>query len=110
MTLLERAAGVAGRLLVIGLALAALLWVLAQVLVVVVPVVLAVFLTALLWPLARRLRDRGLNRALSTTAVCLLAIGVLALAVRLLGPQGRSAARPAPAGPRHRRSRSPARW
>ena len=84
---LDRAAAAAARLLVIGLAIAALLWVLAQILVMVVPVIMAVFLTALLMPVTRWLRDRGLNRALSTTAVWLLAIGVLALAVRLLGPQ-----------------------
>ncbi|GAA1307255.1 AI-2E family transporter [Planotetraspora silvatica] len=66
---LRRVSVTAGRLLVVIALLAVILWVISVIQTVAISVVFAIFISALLLPPARWLRARGLNRALSTTAV-----------------------------------------
>ncbi|MGH3647221.1 MAG: AI-2E family transporter [Micromonosporaceae bacterium] len=69
------------RLLVIGVAVGALLWLLAYVYVIVVPLVVALLLSALLEPAAAWLRQIGLPRSL---AAAIVLIGGLAAVVGIL--------------------------
>ncbi len=78
---LAAAAAWSWRILLAGAALAVVVFVLAQLYVVVVPVVLALFVAAVLEPLAARLRRRGWKPSLAAALVflgALLVIGVLA--------------------------------
>ncbi|WP_017537878.1 AI-2E family transporter [Nocardiopsis halophila] len=77
-SLLYRLGDAAWRMLLIGAVIVLLLWALAYVKVVSVPVVLAVFLTSLLMPAVLLLRRAGLGRGLATTLACLGALVVLA--------------------------------
>jgi predicted PurR-regulated permease PerM len=79
---LQAEAIVAGRLLVIGLATVGVVWVVLQVQYVAAAAVLALAQVAMLWPLARRLRARGVPAALAAVA-CVLAY--LAFFLGLLG-------------------------
>ncbi|GAA0427691.1 AI-2E family transporter [Acrocarpospora corrugata] len=66
---LYRASLTAKRILILMALVAVLLWVLYQVRTVAISVVFAIFFTALMYPPARWLRSRGLNRTLSTVLV-----------------------------------------
>jgi predicted PurR-regulated permease PerM len=81
-TWLQAEATVAGRLLVIGLAAAGVLWLVLQVQYVAAATVLALAQVAMLWPLARWLRARGVPPALAAV-LCVLAY--LAFFLGLLG-------------------------
>ncbi|MDA2810153.1 AI-2E family transporter [Nocardiopsis sp. RSe5-2] len=85
-SLLYRLGDAAWRMLLIGTVIVLLLWGLAYVKVVSVPVVLAVFLTSMLMPLVLRLRRLGLGRGPATTGAFLGALivlgGVVTLVVR----------------------------
>ncbi|WP_017623864.1 AI-2E family transporter [Nocardiopsis chromatogenes] len=85
-SLLYRLGDAAWRILLIGTVIVLLLWGLAYVKVVSVPVILAVFLTSLLMPLVLRLRRLGLGRGPATTGAFLGALivlgGVVTLVVR----------------------------
>lgn len=84
--LFRRVSDVAWRTLVIGVVVALLLWGLAYISVISIPVILAVFLTALLMPATARLRRMGLGRGSSTaiTSVGALLVfgGVVTLVVQ----------------------------
>lgn len=67
----ERAAAYAWRLLLIGIAVAAALWLLGQMLVVVIPVGVGVLLARALWPVAGWLRRRRLPGSLAAAIVVL---------------------------------------
>ncbi|MBB5431694.1 AI-2E family transporter [Nocardiopsis composta] len=82
--LLRRVSEAAWRLLIIGVVVALLLWGLAYLSVISVPVILAVFLTALLMPPTNWLRRKGLGRGLSTTLTCVGALILLGGVVTLI--------------------------
>lgn len=65
------------RLLVIGVAVGALLWLLSYVSMVVVPLVVALLLAALLEPAAARLREVGVPRSLASAIVLIGGLGVV---------------------------------
>jgi predicted PurR-regulated permease PerM len=67
--LVDRTASYAWRLLVIAAAVAGVLWLLGQLLVVAVPVFVALLLCRVLWPLVARLRRAGWRRGLAASAV-----------------------------------------
>ncbi|MGY1755093.1 AI-2E family transporter [Blastococcus sp. SYSU D01042] len=69
---LQREATIAGRLLVIGLAAVGAIWLVLQVRFVAAAVMLGVAQVAMLWPIARRLRERGLPAVLAAV-VCVCA-------------------------------------
>lgn len=81
---LGRAARTAGRLLVLSVAVAAALWALWQLRVVVIPVIIAVFFTTFLEPPARWLRRHGVPRPLTTLIVILGALVVAGGVIYLL--------------------------
>ncbi|MDA2804017.1 AI-2E family transporter [Nocardiopsis suaedae] len=83
-SLLYRLGDAAWRILLIGTVIVLLLWGLAYVKVVSVPVVLAVFLTSMLMPLVLRLRRLGLGRGPATTGAFLGALVVLGGVVTLV--------------------------
>lgn len=89
---LEAAARVSGRLLVIAVAIAVLLWILARLKIIVVPVAVSVFLASLLTPPAQWLLRRGWPRAAATTAVTLGSVAVLGGVAFALGPSTASGA------------------
>ena len=77
---LVRAAAWSWRLLVVAAAVAVLLWLLGQLLVVVVPMAVAVLATRALWPVAAYFRRRGLRAGLAailTMAVAAVVVGGL---------------------------------
>lgn len=78
-------AAYAWRLLVIGVAAYAALWVAGKMLVVLVPLGVAGLLTRALWPVSQRLRDRGLRPAL---AAALAVIGFVIVISGALGAVG----------------------
>ncbi|WP_017596107.1 AI-2E family transporter [Nocardiopsis potens] len=82
--LLRRISEAAWRMLIIGVVVALLLWGLAYLSVISVPVILAVFLTALLMPPTNRLRRKGLGRGLSTTITCVGSLILLGGVVTLI--------------------------
>lgn len=82
--LLRIISDVAWRVLIIGVVVGFLLWGLAYIWVVTLPVIIAVFITALLMPLVQWLRGRGLGRALSTTLAIITALIVLSGVVSLI--------------------------
>jgi predicted PurR-regulated permease PerM len=82
---LAAAAAWSWRILLAGAALAVLVWVLAQVYVVVVPVILALFVAAVLEPLVARLRRRGWKPSLAAATVFLAALAALGLLVWWIG-------------------------
>ncbi|WP_167580903.1 AI-2E family transporter [Kineococcus rubinsiae] len=82
---LDVAARWAVRLLVLGVAAWAVLWLLGQGWSLVLPLILAVLLTAVLWPLARLLR-RFLPHALAAVVSLLLLIGVIVGVFAVLVP------------------------
>jgi predicted PurR-regulated permease PerM len=75
---LRVAAAWAWRLLLLVLAGAAVLWVIAKVQLVVVPLVIALLLSALLSPLVGMLRHAKLNRSFATTIVMIMGIAAVA--------------------------------
>jgi len=72
------------RLTLIGIALAGLWWVIAELWVIVMPVLLALLLASVLAPLARRLRNHGAPPALAAAAVVLGLLLLLAITVFFL--------------------------
>ncbi|MCZ2857615.1 AI-2E family transporter [Blastococcus sp. VKM Ac-2987] len=72
MTLLQREATIAGRLLVIGLAAVGAIWLVLQVQFVAAAAMLGLAQVALLWPIARWLRQRGVPAVLAAIA-CVVA-------------------------------------
>jgi predicted PurR-regulated permease PerM len=82
---LAAAAAWSWRILLTGAALAVLVWVLAQVYVVVVPVVVALFVAAVLEPLVARLRRLGWRPSLAAATVFLAALAALGLLVWWIG-------------------------
>ncbi|WP_017613293.1 AI-2E family transporter [Nocardiopsis salina] len=82
--LLRIISDVAWRVLIIGVVVGLLLWGLAYIWVVTLPVIIAVFITALLMPLVQWLRSRGLGRGLSTTLSMVTALIVLSGVVSLI--------------------------
>lgn len=82
--LLRIISDVAWRVLIIGVVVGLLLWGLAYIWVVTLPVIIAVFITALLMPLVHWLRRRGLGRGLSTTLSIVTALVVLSGVVSLI--------------------------
>ena len=81
---LMRAAEIGLRILIVAAAAFVVLWVLARLRLVVLPVVLALCATTVLGPPAQRLADRGWPRALAAGALVgatMLAIGLLAVAI-----------------------------
>lgn len=82
--LLRIISDVAWRVLIIGVVVGLLLWGLAYIWVVTLPVIIAVFITALLMPLVHWLRRRGLGRGLSTTLSVITALVVLSGVVSLI--------------------------
>jgi predicted PurR-regulated permease PerM len=82
---LVRWAAVAWRLLAIAAVVGVALYVLEHLRVVVVPLAFALFFTALLYPLAARLKDRGLAPALASGVVMVLVIGAIAGVLALAG-------------------------
>ncbi|WP_017593056.1 AI-2E family transporter [Nocardiopsis potens] len=83
-TLLHRLSDAAWRTLLIGAVLVILLWALAYIKVVTIPIILAVFLTALLMPSTNRLRRLGLGRGTSTAVAFLGALILLAGVMTLI--------------------------
>ncbi|GLX93603.1 AI-2E family transporter [Herbidospora sp. NBRC 101105] len=83
---LTRAAKTAGRILILIALTAVILWMVYQVKTVAISIILAVFITTLMMPLARALRDIGLNRTLSTVGAFIGVIVVLAAFIALLVP------------------------
>lgn len=81
----ERAGGYAWRLLAIGLAVAAFLWLLGQVLVVVVPVAVAYLLTRALAPVYGRLRRRNWRPALAAVTTVFGFLIVLGAILSVVG-------------------------
>ncbi|GAB3212841.1 AI-2E family transporter [Marinactinospora thermotolerans] len=81
---LRAAAGVAWRLLVVGAAIAILVWIAIRLRTVVIPIILAVALTALLGPPTAWLRRKGLGRGPATTIVVLGSLVVLGGAITLM--------------------------
>jgi len=81
---LTRASSAAGRLLVLAVAVAAALWVLWTLRVVVIPVILAVFISTLLVPSAQWLREHKVPRGLATLIVCIGALVITGGIVTLL--------------------------
>jgi putative heme transporter len=84
---LRRAAGYAWRILLLIAAAALVLWVLARVRVVVLPIVAALLIAALFDPLAARLRPTRLPDALVATLVLLAVLAVFAVAGLLIVPE-----------------------
>lgn len=82
VTLLQREATIAGRVLVLGLAAVGAIWLLLQVQFVAAAVVLGLAQVAMLWPIARRLRQHGVPPAM---AAILCVIAYLAFFVSVLG-------------------------
>ncbi len=82
---LAAAAAWSWRILLTGAASAVLVWVLAQVYVVVVPVVVALFVAAVLEPLVARLRRLGWRPSLAAATVFLAALAALGLLVWWIG-------------------------
>ncbi|MFC7327301.1 AI-2E family transporter [Marinactinospora rubrisoli] len=82
--LLRRLSDAAWRLLVLVAAIALLLWGMAYIGVVVIPVIFAVFLTALLMPLANWLRRKGLGRGSSTSISVIFGLVVVGGAITLV--------------------------
>jgi len=82
---LAAAAAWSWRILLTGAALAVVVFVLAQLYVVVIPVVLALFFAAVLEPLVARLRRRGWKPSLAAAAVFLGALVVLGLVMSWIG-------------------------
>lgn len=78
------------RLIAIGLACAALLWLIAQVRIIVIPVLVAILLTALLEPIVRWVERRGLPRWLGVVAALLTLIASVTLLVWLIVSQFRN--------------------
>ena len=78
---LDRQAAIAGRLLVLGLAIAAAIWLALQVRVISMAVVLGFAEVSLLWPAVKWLRARRVPQAI---AAILCVVGFLALFVGLL--------------------------
>lgn len=74
---LDQMASWSWRLLLIGVFALAALWVLLQVRLAAVPALIAVVLASALYPVTRRLRDRGTPRALAATVPLLLVAAVL---------------------------------
>ncbi|WP_230479849.1 AI-2E family transporter [Nocardiopsis kunsanensis] len=72
------------RVLIIGVVIGLLLYGLAYIWVVTLPVIIAVFITALLMPLVLFLRRKGLGRGLSTTLAMVTALVVLSGVVSLI--------------------------
>lgn len=81
---IQSAAAWSWRMLAIGLALAAILWVIVQLRIIVIPVLIAVLLTALLAPMVSKLRSWGLPKwlgVLSALVTLFAAVGVLTLLI-----------------------------
>ncbi|GAB1818341.1 AI-2E family transporter [Herbidospora sp. RD11066] len=83
---LRRASATAGRILILIALTAVILWIVYQVRAVAISVVFAIFITALMMPPARRLRQWGLNRTLSTLLAFVGVLAVLAGFIALLVP------------------------
>lgn len=83
------AASYSWRILVIAAAVAAVVWLLGQLLVVVIPIAVALLLTRALLPVTHWMANRGLPRSLAAAATLLLFIVVVAL---LMGAVGASLA------------------
>jgi predicted PurR-regulated permease PerM len=83
---LARGSGWSWRLLLVAAVVVAVFWVVAHMLVVVVPLVGALFGAAILSPPARWLRDRGLPPALATWLVFLFAFATIAVLAAWLIP------------------------
>lgn len=82
--LLRSISDVSWRVLIIGVVVGLLLYGLAYIWVVTLPVIIAVFITALLMPLVLFLRRKGLSRGLSTTLAMVTALVVLSGVVSLI--------------------------
>lgn len=82
--LLRVISDVSWRVLIIGVVIGLLLYGLAYIWVVTLPVIIAVFITALLMPLVLLLRRKGLGRGLSTTLAMVTALVVLSGVVSLI--------------------------
>lgn len=78
------------RLIAIGLACAALLWLIAQVRIIVIPVLIAILLTALLEPIVRWFERRGMPRWMGVVAALLTLIASVTLLVWLIVSQFRN--------------------
>lgn len=87
--LVERAAAYSWRLLAIGLAVAGIIWLTGQLLVVVVPLAVAALLARALSPVAVALRRRGLKPAL---AAAITLVGFLIVLIGALGLAGATVA------------------
>ncbi|GAA0973608.1 AI-2E family transporter [Acrocarpospora macrocephala] len=83
---LYRASLTAKHILILIALVAVVLWVLYQVRTVAITVVFAIFLTALMYPPARWLRSRGLNRTLSTVLVIVGGMALFAGFIAILVP------------------------
>lgn len=83
---LRSSASWSARLLLIGLAVAASLWLLGQIWVAVLPIALALLLSSVLWPLVSWAEDRrlpaGLAAAVSVVGLLIVVVIVLVLVVR----------------------------
>lgn len=62
------------RLIIIGVALGGMIWVVSKVWAGIVPIFFALLLASLLWPVVRRLTDRGIPPALAAISVILLTL------------------------------------
>nr|WP_243752257.1 AI-2E family transporter [Leucobacter weissii] len=78
------------RLIVIGVAVAALLWLIVEVRIIVIPILIAILLTALLQPLVNALRRLGLPRWVGVVAALLALFASVSLLVVLIVTQLRS--------------------
>lgn len=81
----QRLAAYSWRLLAIGLAVAALLWLMGKLLVVVVPVAVALLIARALWPVAAFIRRRGVGPALASTVTIVTFLVVVAGSLGLAG-------------------------
>jgi predicted PurR-regulated permease PerM len=83
---LRNAAAVSWRLLVVAGAISAVLYLLAHLRVIVLPVIIALLVTTLLLPPARWLRRRGLSNALAAALVMVGSIVALGLVIAAVAP------------------------
>lgn len=67
----------ATRILIVGVAAVALVWVVGQAWVVVFPVIMALLVTSVLWPVARFLRAKGWPAGIAAAATLLVALAAL---------------------------------
>lgn len=84
---LDRSAGIAWRSLAVGAAILAVLWLLAQLALITLPLIVAVILTTLTVPPTRELERRGLRSSAATTVTVVGGLVAIVALLSLLAPR-----------------------